>query len=286
MSTAAIARNAPCPCGSGKRYKDCHGAVGTRPSETVVADSVLREAQFALAGGSATAAHALLDRAIALDPKRPDLLRERARVERSLGDARAAASCRAALVLDPGDVAAWNLLGEILKAADAAGAEAAWREALRIDSRNPEALFHLGNRLHERGDENGAIELFERALLAVPGHASVLNNLALALAAIGRTENAETRYREAVVAQPQHADALANLAGLLQEQKRYREAILFYERAIAIRRDFPAAFWIARGVALNELGAFPDAEESLREALRLVPDHVPTLLDLGSICIV
>lgn len=26
--TAAIARNAPCPCGSGRRYKECHGAVG------------------------------------------------------------------------------------------------------------------------------------------------------------------------------------------------------------------------------------------------------------------
>ncbi len=27
--TAAVARNAPCPCGSGRRYKECHGAVGT-----------------------------------------------------------------------------------------------------------------------------------------------------------------------------------------------------------------------------------------------------------------
>ena len=24
--TVAPRRNAPCPCGSGKRYKDCHGA--------------------------------------------------------------------------------------------------------------------------------------------------------------------------------------------------------------------------------------------------------------------
>jgi preprotein translocase subunit SecA len=23
-----VARNAPCPCGSGKRYKQCHGALG------------------------------------------------------------------------------------------------------------------------------------------------------------------------------------------------------------------------------------------------------------------
>src|SRR5215470_11352711 len=141
MSTTAIARNAPCPCGSGKRYKDCHGAVGARSNEPVSADSLLREAQVALTGGSAIAARALLDRAIALDPKRSDLVRERARVERSLGDDHAAASCRAALELDPGDVAAWNLLGEILIATDAASAGAAWSEALRIDPGNPEALF-------------------------------------------------------------------------------------------------------------------------------------------------
>ncbi|WP_295695417.1 preprotein translocase subunit SecA [uncultured Maricaulis sp.] len=27
-----VARNAPCPCGSGKKYKQCHGAIGTAPS--------------------------------------------------------------------------------------------------------------------------------------------------------------------------------------------------------------------------------------------------------------
>ncbi|MEA3511623.1 MAG: SEC-C metal-binding domain-containing protein, partial [Actinomycetota bacterium] len=26
-----VGRNAPCPCGSGKKYKRCHGAVGAEP---------------------------------------------------------------------------------------------------------------------------------------------------------------------------------------------------------------------------------------------------------------
>src|SRR5262245_57870983 len=98
---AAIARNAPCPCGSGKRFKDCHGTVGIRASAPASADSLLREAQVALAHGRPDTAHVLLDRAIALEPKRSELLRERARVERALGDARAAASCRAALEFAP-----------------------------------------------------------------------------------------------------------------------------------------------------------------------------------------
>lgn len=36
----AIARNAACPCGSGRRYKDCHGALGGTPETSGGADSV------------------------------------------------------------------------------------------------------------------------------------------------------------------------------------------------------------------------------------------------------
>jgi hypothetical protein len=32
-----VARNAPCPCGSNRRYKDCHGAIGGAPVEPVPA---------------------------------------------------------------------------------------------------------------------------------------------------------------------------------------------------------------------------------------------------------
>jgi uncharacterized protein YchJ len=114
---APPARNAPCPCGSGKRYKDCHGALVAGPA-LPAADSLealLRQAEHASARGEHNAAHALLQRALELAPEHPDLLRERARVEWTLGDANAAATCRAALDRTPDDVAGWNLLGEILR---------------------------------------------------------------------------------------------------------------------------------------------------------------------------
>ena len=169
MTPTAIARNAPCPCGSGRRYKDCHGAPGAAASEAADADALLRQAQVAFAAGAARrAAKSVLARAIELAPERADLLRERARVEWTLGDAGAEASCRAALERAPRDIAAWNLLGEIkLKAGDVAGAEAAWRETLRLDPTDPEALFHLGNRLRERGEHHAA----DRPLSSAPSRA-------------------------------------------------------------------------------------------------------------------
>src|SRR5690348_3132565 len=97
VSTTAIARNAPCPCGSGKRFKDCHGTTRSTPALPPSADSLLHEPQVAFASGRAAAALELLESAIGLEPDRADLLRERARVEWTLQRAGAAASCRAAL---------------------------------------------------------------------------------------------------------------------------------------------------------------------------------------------
>ncbi len=114
--------------------------------------------------------------------------------------------CRAALARAPDELAVWNLLGEILQASDAPAAERAWREALRRDPGDPEALFHLGNRHRERGEFDAAISHYERALLRAPRHPGMLNNLALALEAAGQPERAQTCYQQAVQAQPGHAD--------------------------------------------------------------------------------
>ena len=195
-------RNAPCPCGSGQRYKDCHGALAKTPAATP--ESLLGEAQQAVLAGQPAAAKGLLERALALAPDRADLLRERARVEWALGDPSAVATCRAAITLAPGDVVAWNLLGEILNPRDPAAAGAAWWQALSLDPDNPEASFHLGNRTREQGQYDAAIVHYERALHRSPGHSSVLNNLGLALEAIGRADRAENCYREVLAREPQH----------------------------------------------------------------------------------
>jgi protein O-GlcNAc transferase len=278
-------RNAPCPCGSGKRYKDCHGALRSAPSIESATDELLREAQAAFGSGDGVAARTLLDRALALEPRRTDLLRERARIEWTLGDAAAAAAtCRAALERAPADVVAWNLLGEILRASDSAASEAAWREALVLDATNPEANFHLGNTLRERGELSAANEHYRRALRRAPAHPGVLNNLGLALEASGERDGAETCYRDALAGEPQHADALGNLARLMFEHERFAEAAAAYDRLFANRRQLPPAVWVQRAIAQKGAGDLLSAEASFREAARLSPDDCAMHLNIGTVC--
>jgi predicted O-linked N-acetylglucosamine transferase (SPINDLY family) len=284
--TLPASRNAPCPCGSGKRFKDCHGALpapamNASPVET--ADGLLLEAGQALARGEAAAMQALIDRALGLEPGRPDLLRERARAEWMLGNPAAAITCRAALAGSPEDVAAWNLLGEILAATDAGAAAEAWWRALDIDPDNAEASFHLGNRLRECGEHAAAIIHYERALSRAPGHSGILNNLGLALDETGEHERAEACYRQVLTIDPRHTGALANLANLLSLREVSQETIVMYDRLFAIRRDWPASVWIRRAMAQNRAQDLAGAIESYSEAARLAPEDMQVQLHLGTL---
>jgi protein O-GlcNAc transferase len=272
-------RNAPCPCGSGQRYKDCHGVLGAPAAS---ADTLLAQAEQAYAAGELVTARRLLERALALAPERADLLRERARIEWTLGDPAAAATCRAALARAPADVAAWNLLGEILNPTDPPGAGAAWWQALSLDPDNAEASFHLGNHNREQGEFDAAIIHYERALRRAPGHSGVLNNLGLALEATGQADRAENCYREVLAREPQHADALANLANILFAREAIEETVAVFEQLVAVRPDLPAPMWMRRAIAQDRGQDARGAEQSFLEAQRRAPDSLQVSIDLSS----
>ena len=66
-TTPPASRNARCPCGSGRRYKDCHGAIGTPPAPAGL-DALLQQALAAQQGGRLEEAIATYRRALALAP--------------------------------------------------------------------------------------------------------------------------------------------------------------------------------------------------------------------------
>jgi tetratricopeptide (TPR) repeat protein len=74
-----VGRNAPCPCGSGKRYKECHGAIlasGTAESPALAqpasVSQIMREALLAQQDGNLVQAAERYRRVLAADPSNFD----------------------------------------------------------------------------------------------------------------------------------------------------------------------------------------------------------------------
>ena len=76
MSQASVGRNERCPCGSGKRFKECHGAIAAlvgaevtpKPADLSRVPELMQAAQHAQLSGNAIEAAALYRRVLDVDP--------------------------------------------------------------------------------------------------------------------------------------------------------------------------------------------------------------------------
>jgi predicted O-linked N-acetylglucosamine transferase (SPINDLY family) len=247
MSTAApsaeVRRNDPCPCGSGKRYKECHGALGANAEAP--ARNTAREL---LAEGRA---------------------------------AEAARSARRAVELDANDADAWTVLGLCLETAEPEVALQAWQKAVALAPRHAEAHFRIGDFRRRRGDYAAAIAAYQEAIAAGSTHPVLLNNLGLALQQTDRLADAEGYYRQAVAVQPNLVEANANLADLLRLRQRYADAAIWYTRATALNPNV-ATLWLNLGACQHRTGALTSARASFERALALQPEEPQALLNLAS----
>jgi predicted O-linked N-acetylglucosamine transferase (SPINDLY family) len=245
MATGEVRRNDPCPCGSGKRFKDCHGRLAPTPA-LPVADKDL------------------------------------ARTHLTRGDREAAASsARRAVERDPGDVEAWNLLGISLEALEPHAARAAWEKAVALAPREPEAHFRIGDFERRRGDHVAAIAAYRAALATGSRHPVLLNNLGLSLQAQGQLEEAAKCFGEAVEREPTLAQGHANLGDALRLQHRFAGALAAYTRALVLNPRV-AQLWLNLGVCQHRTGAFDAARESFERALALEPDAPDALVNFAA----
>ncbi|HET9298970.1 MAG TPA: tetratricopeptide repeat protein, partial [Candidatus Polarisedimenticolaceae bacterium] len=103
---------------------------------------------------------------------------------------------RSAVAVDPRSAPARYNLGVALKdAGDLAGAEAQWKEALRLRPDDAETLTQLGTAAAVRGDLRGGEELLRRALRIRPDLAMAAENLAVICERTGRLEEARSLRR-------------------------------------------------------------------------------------------
>lgn len=201
------------------------------------------------------------------------------------------------------------------RSGDLASAEKTYREVLRLQPEDPNALHLLGVVRGQKGDYRDAIELITRSLRGRAPGADVLNDLGMALAgagrireagdafvqaiavdpgflpaynnlgnaqlALGQAREAAETYRQALTLQPDYMDALGNLAGALNAQGRFEDALQHARAALGLDSGFVEARNSA-GLALVRLGRVEEGIEEFRAAIAQRPDYVEALSNLGN----
>ena len=94
--------------------------------------------------------------------------------------------------------------------------------------------YNLGNVLRDRGDANGAVEHYQKALTVDPEHHWTLHNLSMVLQQLGQHEEAVAVARREAAVTPQSADAYNNLGNALKGAGQREAAIEAIRRAIEL----------------------------------------------------
>jgi len=293
-------RNDPCPCGSGKRYKNCCGDLGAGASPS----PLRQEVNAGFQEGAANASVAMEDglgRLVALYHARryadaeegARLLLERHQDSGALwkilgaslqaqGKDSLPALQRAAELL-PGEFDVHCNVGNALAMLGRLDdAECSYRQALRIEPDYADAHYSLGNILGGMARLSEAEASYRQALRLRPDFAEAYGNLGNVMSEQGRLHEAETSYRQALQLNPGYVVAHFNLGNICHKLGRLSEAEASYRRALQYKPDFVEAY-CNLGRTLHDLDCLPEAEASYRQALLIRPDSPEIHSNLGNV---
>ena len=318
-----VGRNDPCPCGSGKRFKHCHGDVTKRSAAATAggeaADATVARALQAHQRGELEAASRDYQAALAVFPDHPHALHYLGVIAYQQGRAAEALSMleRAAAYV-PHEPEFHTNLGLVLASLDRDDeAIGAFRKALALRPDHAGAWNNLGLALHARNDLAGAIDAFRRSMTFDPDAVHTRWNLALALLHDGRFREGWDAY-EARLRIPAFAPARvpstplwdgSNAAGrtiLLVAEQGLGDAIHFVRFAVDVARRGarvlvqaqPPLLALFRGVEgvddVSPLGESPPTHDAWLPLLSLprvlgidasnIPSRVPYLRADETLC--
>lgn len=207
-------RNAPCPCGSTKKYKHCcqrkdQQIEQQRSQQMRMVPVWLQTGLHALRSNQLPHAQAVFQQILNVAPQHPDALH-------------------------------WiNVI---------AYQQGAKKEALEgieklTDSHPHSALYKAtkANMLKELGQYEQAILVYQQALRIKPDAPDVLNNYGTALALQMRQTEAIENYKKAIAIAPQYGEAYSNLAVSLEVQGLEQEARTTFSKALSLNPENPYA---------------------------------------------
>ena len=259
--TNKIGRNDACPCGSGKKYKQCCEATGSAPQLITHANfnpqHALQTAMALHQAGNLTQAEALYKQVLQASPNQPDAL---------------------------------HLLGLIAKQkGDLKTAVQLMRKSISVNPNYVEAYVNLGATLQLQDNLIEAADCYRKALILRPNYAEVHSNLGVVLKAQDNLHESAQSFIRAIAINPNSAETFANLDALLKEQAAPDEALSYYRQVLTINHTNIAA---QQGAYLSLTRTVPEwhvpmmneknRNQAYFDALKAVVNSNSTVFEIGT----
>jgi Flp pilus assembly protein TadD len=283
--TEKIGRNDPCPCGSGRKFKQCHGGhgqAGAASPPAASADKIVRGGLQLQQAGDLDAAESLYMKAIALAPRHPDALHLLGLLMHQRGNSREAiVYIEQAIAASPGIAEFHNNCGEACRAAGRyADAILHYRRALQLAPEFAESLVNLGVAQKSISDFSGAEQSYRAALAKRPDWKQAHANLANLLRIQARFAEAETEYKLALSGAPGDLQLYCDLAALLIEARDGARAVEYLLRAKDLAPG-NAVIMSNLGLAYELQRDTHNAISAYRQAVTFDPHSADILRNLG-----
>jgi tetratricopeptide (TPR) repeat protein len=163
-------------------------------------------------------------------------------------------------------------------------AEKEFRETLKLDPEDVHALNNLAAIYHQQNRLDEAESRYRRVLALDPDRHEIHFNLGLLALARGNYAGAEQEFKKTIAGGIEHADIYANLGFCYSKLDRFDEALLAYQKALALDPNYKQINLYKKiGILLYFKGRTAEAAEALEHALVLSPDDPLIHANLGTV---
>ena len=177
--------------------------------------------------------------------------------------------------------------------------ESFWQDVTIKGPKNPRGLMNYGTALMAKGDYEGALDYFHRALVLSPNYPVLLINLAIAEGATKEPQLAEQHFREALRRAPTVPDSYTYYARWLISQNRIAEAQLLLQQALrfsptdvtalelvakaggTLSRETPE-FYLELSLRYYDAARYAESIKASEAALARRPDYAEAWNNIGA----
>jgi predicted O-linked N-acetylglucosamine transferase (SPINDLY family) len=157
-----------------------------------------------------------------------------------------------------------------------------YQSVISRDSKNFEAIHHLGIIEYQNKNYQASIDLIKKALILRPNYAEAYSNLALSYKELGHHDLALASLSSAIRIKPKNSQAFYNRGNIKRDQADYISAIKDYTKSIeADPKNFVAYF--NRGLCNDQTGNIKNAINDYQNVIQLNPEYEPVYTNLLTI---